>query len=1098
MATETKSVLVTDVVASTARRNAVGELQADEERRAHDQLVTSAIEASSGVVVKGTGDGVLATFSGAAPALAAAVAVQRAIDRHASRTGVHLKVRVGVSAGDVLIEDGDCFGTPVIEASRLCEAADGGQILASEIVCVLARGRFDGECRPVGELDLKGLANPVGALAVEWADPTGQPSDVRLPRLLVSARNQGALHGRDKELGLLDDAWRAAADGGVRTIFLAGEPGIGKTRLAAEAAHRAAAAGLTVLAGRCDEDLAAPYQPFADALTQLIENLPPSETVALRERHGAELARLLPDFGPVPELAQAGTDPETERLRLFDATASVLTETASRGGLVLVLDDMHWAAKATVLLLRHILRHPSVSHLCVIVTYRDTDTEAGHPLAEVLADLRRDRLVDRILLQGLDEGVITEMVSAAVADDTLDTTALARMLWVETTGNSFFVREVLRHLSDAGVLRERALQPASSLAEVGLPESVRDVVSRRLGRLSDSAKELLSIASVVGMSFQLDVVEAVIGADALDALDEAIAAGILAEAAGGARFAHALIRETLYQRLTSSRRMRLHRRIGEALEARPGADPAALAHHFAEAALDGQYDKAATYALAAADRAVDSSAFEEAAHHLQRALSVMDLAPEPNLELRIELEIGLAELESFGLSAAEGELLAIERPEIVRRALEDARAQGSPVVLARVAFALSHALRPGNDEPEVLAACEEAVARLGEAEPVLRVRLQIAVAVLLAQNSRQQDRARALAEEALELARSTGVVDVVVRALDHLAIVLFGTPDVARRLTLVEEAVHLAASRDWRIDTGVRFRSMAGFPLLGLRVQVVSHLELGDVDGFLRHLDEFEALANRIDAPFEIAMASALRSLHACLDGRLDDAEAFREKIFGTITGGVSRGNSFNAYAGLFLTIERARARFEELLPLLDQAIESSPGIPAFRAGRALVLTDAGRLPEAALALAGLVSARGVDLPRDFAWTVALGALTEVAAAVDDPGAASVLLENLEPHTGHLAVTGYGIMCEGAIDRYIGINLLTMGDVEGADVALARAETLERRVRAGALVARTLAWRAALEGRRNRREEAAAAAAEARQLAESLGLEVVTRHLDSL
>ena len=247
------------------------------------------------------------------------------------------------------------------------------------------------------------------------------------------------------------------------------------------------------------------------------------------------------------------SDPETERYRLFDAVAAWLAALSTRTPVLLVLDDLHWAEKPTLLLLRHVVRSPEPLRLLVVGTYRDTDLDRSHPLGEVLADLRRDRAVERLALGGLDVAGITELMANAAGDRMdLRIAELAQLLWSETEGNPFFVQEILLSLVESGrlVQRDGVWTTDLEIAELGIPEGVREVVGRRLSRLSEAANTVLSIASVVGQAMDVDVLVAVsaLPEDAvIDALDEASSAALLRESASGTyEFTHALVRSTLY------------------------------------------------------------------------------------------------------------------------------------------------------------------------------------------------------------------------------------------------------------------------------------------------------------------------------------------------------------------------------------------------------------------------------------------------------------------------------------------------------------------------------------------------------------------------
>ncbi|HEV3364695.1 MAG TPA: AAA family ATPase, partial [Acidimicrobiia bacterium] len=504
-ARSTAIVLFTDQVGSTELRSRLGEVAAEDLRRQHDALVAGAVAGSGGTVIKNLGDGLMATFGGASDAVAAAVAIQQAIERHNRGGGTALGVRIGVSAGDVIFEDGDCFGTPVIEAARLCAVARGGQILASEIVRWMAHAGEE-TFTPVGSLELKGLTRPLPTVQVDWEPPAQSP--VPLPTFLTDIGR--IFVGRDSELDRLAQLWKEAAAGERRVAFLAGEPGVGKTRLAADLATRVHDEGATVLAGRCDEDLGVPYQPFVEALRHFVDHAPGLEERL--GRYGGELTRLVPELPErIPGVAAPlRSDPEMERYRLFDAVAAWLTATSTKEPLLLVLDDLQWAAKPTLMLLRHIVASAS-GRIFVLGTYRDTELTHDHPLLEIVPDLRRQGGVDRLSLAGLDDVGVAALVEQA-SGQALDNAglALARAVHAETEGNPFFVREVLRHLAETGAIqrREGTWTTHVPVDQLGIPEGVRDVVGRRLARLSGDTNQALRVAAVVGPEFELGVVQA--------------------------------------------------------------------------------------------------------------------------------------------------------------------------------------------------------------------------------------------------------------------------------------------------------------------------------------------------------------------------------------------------------------------------------------------------------------------------------------------------------------------------------------------------------------------------------------------------------------
>src|ERR1700744_6224885 len=366
-----------------------------------------------------------------------------------------------------------------------------------------------------------------------------------LPPVLIGS---GPFVGRGSELERLLSAWQTSLGGGACAVLIAGEPGVGKTRLAGEWSRQAYAQGAVVLYGRCDEDLGAPYQPFAEALRSMVPCVGARRVGELR---GVEaLLPLVPGLvDEVPDLAApTRADPDTERYALFDGVVALLEMASIEAPVVLVLDDLHWAAKATLLLLRHVLRFGEQARVQIVGTYRSTDLDRSHPLAAMLADLHRDGTANRIALSVLGEDDVTAYVAEVGYDDE----ELARALASVTGGNPFFLIEALRHVEESG----GHWDPST------LPQGVREAVTRRLSRLTPETNKALGAAAAVGSRFSLELVERVVGDDLIDAFDEACKAGIVIEEPGGNyRFNHALVRQSLLAELASGRRMRRAHRI---------------------------------------------------------------------------------------------------------------------------------------------------------------------------------------------------------------------------------------------------------------------------------------------------------------------------------------------------------------------------------------------------------------------------------------------------------------------------------------------------------------------------------------------------------
>jgi class 3 adenylate cyclase len=648
---ELVAILFTDLVGSTELATLQGDAAADALRRDHFSALREALASTGGTEIKTIGDSLMASFAGASDALAGAVAMQRAVERHNRRlSDGRLEMRVGVSVGDASSEDGDWFGTPVVEASRLCSAAKGGQILVSDLVRALAGSRHEVRLESLGPRDLKGLPEPLVVCEAVW-ERSGSEGAVPLPAFLDIAASF-PFSGRTAELERITAVWKESVEGARRVVLLSGEPGIGKTRLVTELCRVAHDRGATVLWGRCDEELGIPYEPFAEALRQYVAVVEPERLRAEVGPLGGELTRIVSDLAArVPGLAEPlQGEPEAERHRLFESVVDLLGEMSVAAPIVLVLDDVHWADKPTLLMLRHLLRANAPLRLLVVATYRDTDLDRSHPLSDVLADLRREAGVERLDLHGLDVDGVSSLMEATAGHELGDAAAgLAAALVDETEGNPFFVGEVLLHLAETGAIVQQDGRWTTSvdLGDMSIPEGIREVVGRRLSRLSETANEALVLASVVGPQFDVQTIQGAGGpaGEALfDALDEATRAAIIREVpetVGRYAFSHALMRASLYEELTPTQRVRMHWRVGEAIEARHASNIDQhldeLAYHYGEGALAGDPAKAVDFARRAGERAMGELAFEAAARHFERALGSLDLEDAPDRAERCDL-----------------------------------------------------------------------------------------------------------------------------------------------------------------------------------------------------------------------------------------------------------------------------------------------------------------------------------------------------------------------------------------------------------------------------------------------------------------------------
>ena len=498
-------------------------------------------------------------------------------------------MRIGLGAGESTVQGGDYFGMPSIEAARLCDKAPADGILVSPTVRMLAARLDDIRFDSVGELELKGFSEPIEAFAVPWRG--SRAGGGRSRRSLAVAGAVARRPGRRSWVARRSGrSWSASVakrvPGPVRSALVSGEPGIGKSRLASFSARGAHAERFAVLWGACSEELAVPYEPWISVCSQLVEHAPSSRSVGTSRVTAASSAdsraSCRDGFPEVPE--PESLDPETERFLLFSAVTGALVELAASMPVCLVLDDLHWADGASVALLKHVVSSTDGCALQVIVTFRDSDLSKDHPLGAVLADLRRFEGVERIALHGFGAAEVSEVMAAAAGHELdADGLVLAGEIASETGGNPFFVGEVLRSLVESGRLLYDAATERWSVdrsAPLGLPESVRDVIANRVGRLGVEAREVLTLAAVIGRSFELELLVQLTDtteSDLLDRLEAAVAASLVDESTeqvGRFRFVHSLINQTLYETLGATRRSSMHHRVALALEELSGRIPA--------------------------------------------------------------------------------------------------------------------------------------------------------------------------------------------------------------------------------------------------------------------------------------------------------------------------------------------------------------------------------------------------------------------------------------------------------------------------------------------------------------------------------------------
>jgi class 3 adenylate cyclase len=968
-ATENITVLFTDLVGSTELASALTPEAGDEVRRKHFSALRQAIAASGGTEVKNLGDGLMVVFPAASTALSCAVAMQQAVDLDNTGTERPLGLRVGLSAGEATREADDYFGDPVIEAARLCARAEAGQILVADLVRANAGRRTPHTFSALGELELKGLPEPVETLEVAW-EPLGVleggTSVLPLPSRLQIGPAVGVI-GRNAEANLLADAFKRVANGqGREVVLVSGEAGMGKTTLATQAARAAFGTGAIVLLGRCDEDLGAPYGPFVEALSHYVTHAPEEALRAHVQSHGGELAKIVlalrQRLGELP--APQSTDPETERYLLYGAVVGLLGQISGDVSLVLVLDDLQWADKPSLQLLRHVVANTTPMSLLIVGTHRDSELSAAHPLTETLAALRRESGVSRIELTGLDDTDVIAFMEAAAGHGLDDAgVGLAHALYRETDGNPFFVGEVLLQLTETGAIyqdQNGRWTATDDLKTIILPDSVRQVIGSRVARLGEAASHVLPLASVIGREFDLDLLAHVTERsedELLDVLDGAAAAALVREVAdtpGRYGFSHALTQHTLYQDLGATRRARAHRNVAEAIEAmcgdHPGNRVGELAHHWSNATQPVDAAKTISYARLAAEEALASLAPDAAVRYFAQALAFFEQQRDADPVLGVDLLLGLGEAQrQAGIAAFRETFL-----DAAHRAQE----LGATDLLVTAALGNSRGFvsEVGVVDTDKVVVLEAALALHADDGPE-RALLLATLCSELTYGSPLEKR-RTLADEAKAMAQQCGNPATIVR-VSTLVHDPLGVPMVlAERLADTEQALALAEALD---DPDLLFFAA---------VQCGENAgQAGDFELAKRCFDIMRTVSERLRRPMMTWVTAMFEAGRALVEGDPERAEQLAETALQIGTAG-GQPDAFSTYGSQLIGARGQRGMLGELVPLIEESVNENPGLPVYRAALASAHLEAGDDAEALALLDAAAAGAFASLPEDMLWLI--------------------------------------------------------------------------------------------------------------------------------
>ena len=1006
------------------------------------------IEAQQGRVIDMAGDSVLAVFETATGAVSAALAVQ--LELHAAAQDAapdrRMHFRIGVHLGDVIEKhDGTVYGDGVNVAARLQALAAPGGITVSDSVRGVVSGRVVATFTDQGEQALKNIARPIRAFAIDLGlpptaatvaagvDEASRPAPPVPPAAAgVAARARAAATeaapgaiaerraasrpaslfiGRQQELAQLGKALDSARRGRGRVVLLAGSGGMGKTRLAQQLATQAEREGLLVLWGRClEEPGAPPYWPWRQLIRSYLRSSGDADPAQTLGADLADIAGFVPEvaeqFGVPPRQAEAGDNAQS-RFRLFDAVTAFWRRAAQRRPLVLIFEDLHFADATSLRLFGFLANELDDSSLLVLGTYRDTELSRQHPLFETLAELARSSAFQRLQLAGLSSRETEEFLAAASGGTT--TARWVSALHARTEGHPLFLEETLRFMMEGR--HTLALDPVTDDPRLltAIPSGVREVIGKRLNRLSTPASRMLSIAACIGRSFDLELL-AQLAADksedaVLEALEEALAVQLI-EAVPQShqfRFSHALIRETLYDEMLGLRRARLHLRIAELLEQRHGTDDAMvlaqLAYHFSEAGA-GAAAKALDYARRSAGHAVQLFAFEEAVRLGRLALRLQQQHFPKDAALRCGLLLDLGRDEMF-IGAGEPARAAHQE------AAELARNHGLPALFARAAvgFERSNRYTSSPGEPSV-ALLLEAIA-LHQTDDPMRVEL-LAHLCRACVYSDRADEAQVAHRRAVALAREIDDPRGLADALASIATAIYWPHLLQQRLTAAQEAWDLAE------EMGLRnlMEDLRPFLMLDL-------IRVGETSTLRRVLDEGLRLPQKSLSLYDLAICQHIEALVATAEGRFGETETWAEKALETGRR-VAEAQAVTAFGMQMFCLRREQGRLREALPMLQHFVRTMPRSQTWQPGLMLLYAELDMRAECQAEFDNLQLARLSTAPSGAAAMTIVMFAAEACCYLGDAARAAQLYPHLKGHAGANLVADTPGPCLGSADRVLG------------------------------------------------------------------------------
>jgi DNA-binding CsgD family transcriptional regulator/transcriptional regulator with XRE-family HTH domain len=852
-----------------------------------------------------------------------------------------------------------------------------------------------------------------------------------------------SLFGRDREINALLGSISSARFSQGSIVLIGGEPGVGKTSLAEHASAYAQHGGLCAVWGRCYDGEGAPaYWPWVQVFRTLIQHAAEDDIRRITGPNINDLAQILPELSQRwPDVTPGSFDGESARFRLFHAVSRLLHGYAEQQPLFIVLDDLQWADRSSLLLLEYLSGEMRHARIVLAGLYRDTEVERDDPLAATMLHVNRQPGNTHMLLGGIDAdsvaGLINSLTDEAQPDE------MADQLSEQTGGNPFFVSEIVRFVTTTASATDHRLD---SVWRHGIPLGIRELIGQRLRRLSGDCQRTLSVASVIGRTFSVRILSGVSGVSVeqiLNLLDEAVRSRLVEQPSGVAinyRFVHDLVRETIYSELSSSERLSLHADVGRTLERHFSSDPSPhlsrIAYHYTVAAPLAGHEPAVRYLVRAGEQAMEQIAYLDAARHFETAAELVEHFGDMNTSQGAELLLDLGEAWRRA-----GDIPKAR--ETFQQAASIARITGDTEQLGRAAIGMAPGIvLLGRADPPAYSMLDEACTALGPAESKTLALCMARRALAYAGDDAESVATRLrLSAEALEFARKVDDTEVLAVAL------LARYRDLWTINGLVtDELVEIAAE-------AVAIAEQTGDPELLFTVlcwQMFGPFALGDIKLVDSLMDRIFRLAEELRQPFYDFMTTSLRAMRSVLSGDMERARMLTDRAW-SIASDVRLPQRYDVVWRWVLNCQilRETGKMDELEEFArvhgDTFSEVRAHWRVYRAQKHLadvILTGTRYLvpggeerdehTDKVLELAGELTNASNYLHASHT-RYALVHLAEAASILGDQQSADLLYKTLEPERHLVATVGGAFMCVGSVSRYLGMLATTLERWDDAD-----------------------------------------------------------------